>query len=136
MLTGQDRKGEKGRAEGFGGKVFNPENSDPRTQLLDTMLAIIGELGVSADQAAIACAGTHGAVPIIGSRFLAQLGSNLCALALAFSAEHLDRLDAVSAIDPFAPKKAHSAGVRRRTAREGGRLNAKPDAQHVKGRIR
>jgi aryl-alcohol dehydrogenase-like predicted oxidoreductase len=105
MLTGKYRKGEKGRAEGFGGKVFQPENSAQRTQILDTVLAIAGELGVSADQVAIAWAGTHGAVPVIGPRSLAQLSSNLGALALALSAEHLDRLDTVSAIDPLAAKR-------------------------------
>ena len=64
MLTGKYRKGEKGRAEGLGGKVFQPENSAQRTQILDTVLAIAGELGVGADQVAIAWAGTHGAVPM------------------------------------------------------------------------
>ena len=39
MLTGKYRKGEKGRSEGFGGKVFQPENSAQRTQILDTVLA-------------------------------------------------------------------------------------------------
>jgi aryl-alcohol dehydrogenase-like predicted oxidoreductase len=105
MLTGKYRKGEKGRAEGLSGKVFQPENSAQRTQILDTVLAIAGELGVNADQVAIGWAGTHGAVPMIGPRSLAQLGSNLGALALALSAEHLDRLDAVSAIDPSAAKR-------------------------------
>jgi aryl-alcohol dehydrogenase-like predicted oxidoreductase len=105
MLTGKYRKGEKGRAEGFGGKVFQPENTAQRTQILDTVLAIAGELGVSADQVAIRWAGTHGAVPMIGPRSPTQLESNLGALALELSAEHLDRLDAVSRIDPSAPKR-------------------------------
>lgn len=105
MLTGKYRKGEKGRAEGFGGKVFQPENSAQRTQILDRLLAIAGELGVSADQVAIAWAGTHGAVPIIGPRSLTQLSSNLGALALELGAEHLDGLDTVSSIDLLAPKR-------------------------------
>jgi aryl-alcohol dehydrogenase-like predicted oxidoreductase len=103
MLTGKYRQGEKGRAEGFGGKVFQPENSAQRTQILDTVLAIAGELDVSADQVAIAWAGTHGAVPMIGPRSLAQLTSNLGALALELSAEQLGRLDSVSSLDPSAP---------------------------------
>ena len=73
MLTGKYRQGEKGRAEGLGGRVFQPENSAQRTKILDTVLAIAGELGVSADQVAIAWAGTHGAVPMIGPRSLTQL---------------------------------------------------------------
>lgn len=63
MLTGKYRKGEKGRAEGFGGKVFQAENSEQRTQVLDTVIAIANELGVSPGQIAIAWSGTHGSCP-------------------------------------------------------------------------
>ena len=66
---------------------------------------IAGVLGASADQVAIAWAGTHGAVPMIGPRSLAQLTSNLGALALGLSAEQLGRLDAVSGIGPSAPAR-------------------------------
>ncbi|MFP2961121.1 aldo/keto reductase [Myxococcus sp. 1LA] len=105
MLTGKYRQGEKGRAEGLGGKVFQPENSEQRTQVLDTVLEIASELGVSADQVAIAWAGTHGAVPIIGPRKLSQLTSNLNALSLELTPDQLGRLDAVSAIDHAAPER-------------------------------
>lgn len=105
MLTGKYRQGEKGRAEGMGGKVFQPENSAQRTNILDTVLAIAGELGVTADQVAIAWAGTHGAVPMIGPRSLTQLTSNLRAVALELSSEQLSRLDSVSSLDPSAPAR-------------------------------
>src|SRR3546814_2847254 len=59
MLTGKYRKGEKGRAEGFGGNVFQAENSAQRTATLDTVIAVADELGVSPDQVAIAWAGTQ-----------------------------------------------------------------------------
>jgi aryl-alcohol dehydrogenase-like predicted oxidoreductase len=100
MLTGKYRQGQKGRAEGLGGRVFQPENSAQRTKILDTVLAIAAELGASADQVAIAWAGTHGAVPMIGPRSVAQLTSNIGALTLQLSAEQLERLDAVSSLDP------------------------------------
>lgn len=100
MLTGKYRQGEKGRAEGFGGRVFQPENSAQRTAVLDAVLAVAGELDVSPDQVAIAWAGTHGAVPIIGPRSLTQLSSNLGALTVELTADQLERLDAVSAIVP------------------------------------
>ncbi|RZT92198.1 aryl-alcohol dehydrogenase-like predicted oxidoreductase [Advenella incenata] len=96
MLTGKYRKGEAGRAEGFGGKVFQPENSAQRTQVLDTVIYIAKELGVTPGQVAIAWAGTHGAVPIVGPRSPAQLADNLGALSLTLSAQQLDRLDSVS----------------------------------------
>jgi len=98
MLTGKYRNGEKGRAEGFGGRVFQPENSEQRTRILDTVLALAAELDVSADQIAIAWAGAHGAVPLIGPRSLSQLTSNLGALSLELSAEHLNRLSEVSSL--------------------------------------
>lgn len=100
MLTGKYRQGEKGRAEGFGGRVFQAENSTQRTLILDTVLAIAAELGVSASQVAIAWAGTHGAVPIIGPRSQAQLKDNLAALSLSLSKEQIHRLDTVSSLNP------------------------------------
>jgi aryl-alcohol dehydrogenase-like predicted oxidoreductase len=102
MLTGKYRQGEQGRAEGFGGRVFQAENSSQRTQVLDTVLAIAGELDVSAGQVAIAWAGTHGAVPIIGPRSLTQLNDNLGALVVELSAEQIGRLDTVSSLVPSA----------------------------------
>lgn len=100
MLTAKYRHGEKGRAEGFGGRVFQPENSAQRTQILDTVIAVADELNVNAGQVAIAWAGTHGAVPIIGPRSLAQLTDNLGALSLELSAEQISRLDTVSSLVP------------------------------------
>lgn len=84
MLTGKYRQGQAGRAEGLGGKVFQPENSAQRTAVLDAVLAIAEELGASPDQVAIAWAASHGAVPMIGPRSLAQLTSNLGGLRLRF----------------------------------------------------
>ncbi|SNS01188.1 Predicted oxidoreductase [Methylobacillus rhizosphaerae] len=100
MLTGKYRRGEQGRAEGFGGRVFQPENSAQRTQILDTVITIAKELGVSASQVAIAWAGSHGAVPIIGPRSLEQLQDNLGAVVVDLSSEQISRLDAVSSLLP------------------------------------
>ncbi|MCZ7497334.1 aldo/keto reductase [Agrobacterium tumefaciens] len=105
MLTGKYRKGESGRAEGFGGRVFQPEDSPQRTATLDAVLAIASELGASADQVAIAWAGSHGAVPMIGPRSVEQLQSNLGAIDVALSSEQLERLDTVSSNDPAAGKR-------------------------------
>ncbi|MBV4531458.1 aldo/keto reductase [Pseudomonas sp. SWRI107] len=99
MLTGKYRNGEKGRAEGFGGKVFQAENSAQRTRILDTTLAIARELNVSAGQVAIKWACTHGAIPIIGPRSEQQLVDNLGALSVVLSPDQLDRLNSVSRLD-------------------------------------
>lgn len=109
MLTGKYRQGETGRAEGMGGRVFQPENSAQRTAILDTVLAIASELGASADQVAIAWAGTHGAVPMIGPRSLHQLSSNLGALKVELTTDQLARLDTASALDPASsPRTRHA----------------------------
>ncbi len=97
MLTGKYRQGEKGRAEGFGGRVFQAENSPQRTQVLDAVIEVAEQLGVTPGQVAIAWAGTHGAVPIIGPRSTSQLNDYLAAAAVTLSAEQLACLDAVSA---------------------------------------
>lgn len=118
MLTGKYRKGDKGRAEGFGGRVFQPENSAQRTSILDTVLAVAGECDASADQVAIAWASTHGGVPIIGPRSLGQLTSNLGALSLELSIEQISRLDAVSSLNPpAAARKLVSWGTDEKTSR-------------------
>lgn len=97
VLTGKYRKGETGRAEGFGGRVFQAENTPQRTATIDAVLEVANEINSSADRIAIAWAMTHGALPIIGPRSLDQLGSNLGAAALTLSPEQIARLDAASA---------------------------------------
>ena len=112
MLTGKYRKGEKGRAEGFGGKVFQAENSEQRTQVLDTVIAIANELGVSPGQIAIAWSGTHGSLPIIGPRSVEQLADNLAALSVELSAEQIHRLDTVSSLSASMPARTAAPWAR------------------------
>lgn len=100
MLTGKYRRGEKGRAEGFGGKVFQAENSPQRTAILDEVIAVAQEAGVTPSEIALAWVAAKGPFPIIGPRTLAQLENNLAALNVTLSSEQMARLDAVSAV-PF-----------------------------------
>lgn len=111
VLTGKYRKGETGRAEGFGGRVFQAENSALRSGTIDAVLAIADELETSADHVAIAWAATHGAVPMIGPRTLAQFHSNIGAAGLALSPEHLARLDEASRPDSAPATRAASPQV-------------------------
>ncbi|WAC70981.1 aldo/keto reductase [Roseateles sp. SL47] len=111
MLTGKYRQGEKGRAEGFGGRVFQAENSPQRTQVLDAVIEIAGQLGVTPGQVAIAWASTHGAVPIIGPRSISQLNDYLAAATITLSAEQLGRLDAVSALPSTPSSRPHGHPV-------------------------
>lgn len=98
MLTGKYRHGEKGRAEGFGGKVFQAENSTQRTLILDTLIAVANDIGVTPGEAAIAWVAAKGPLPVIGPRTLAQFEKNLASVNVALSAEQIARLDAVSAV--------------------------------------
>lgn len=103
MLTGKYRKGEKGRAEGFGGKVFQAENSARRTAILDAVIAVAAELGVTPGEIAIAWVAARGVLPIIGPRTVEQLAGNVAATNVHLSAEQITRLDAVSAPPPIFP---------------------------------
>ena len=121
MLTGKYRKGEKGRAEGFGGKVFQPENSPQRTAILDTLIAVAGAIGVTPAEVAIAWVSAKGSLPIIGPRTVAQLKNNLAAAKVALSPEQIARLDEVSAIPAIFPRTVlGEEGTRQRLA--GGKL--------------
>jgi aryl-alcohol dehydrogenase-like predicted oxidoreductase len=67
MLTGKYRRGAAGcRAEGLGGRVFQPENSPQRTAVLDTVIAVAEETAATPSQVAIAWVASKGPLPIIG----------------------------------------------------------------------
>jgi aryl-alcohol dehydrogenase-like predicted oxidoreductase len=103
MLTGKYRRGEAGRAEGLGGRVFRPENSPQRTTILDTVIAVAAETGASPGQVAIEWVAAKGPLPIIGPRTLEQLDDNLGAMQLQLTAEQVARLDEASAVPPVFP---------------------------------
>ena len=98
MLTGKYRLGEVGRKEGFGGRVFQPENSTQRTQILDAVIDLAEKLNATPSQIAVAWAGSHGAIPIIGPRSLMQLKDNLGAVNIELTNEQLNLLNSVSNI--------------------------------------
>jgi aryl-alcohol dehydrogenase-like predicted oxidoreductase len=103
MLTGKYRRGEQGREQGFGGKVFQPENTPQRTRILDTLIAVAEEAGVTPGEIAIAWVAAKGALPIIGPRTLAQLEHNLGAAHIRLAPDQVARLDAASAIPAIFP---------------------------------
>jgi aryl-alcohol dehydrogenase-like predicted oxidoreductase len=103
VLTGKYRRGEQGRKEGFGGRVFQPENSVQRTAILDAVIAVAQEIGATPGQVAIAWVAAKGSLPIIGPRTVGQLEDNLAALAVKLTPEQIGRLDEVSAVAPGFP---------------------------------
>ncbi|OZI58655.1 aldo/keto reductase [Bordetella genomosp. 1] len=112
LLTGKYRRGETGRAEALGGKVFQAENSAQRSAVVDTVLALAAETGASADQVALAWTLARGVIPLIGPRSMAQLQSNLGAAALTLDAAQRERLDAASAPAAVAEPPAQGAAAR------------------------
>lgn len=100
VLTGKYRAGksEVRRDEAWAGAGFQPENSPQRTAIIDTLIEIADEAGVTPGEIAIAWVANKGSLPIIGPRTLAQLESNLAAAKVRLSPGHVARLDAVSAI--------------------------------------
>ena len=103
VLTGKYRQGETGRREGFGGRVFQEENSPHRTAILDTLIVVAKDAGVTPAEIAIAWVAAKGSLPIIGPRTLAQLENNLAAAKATLSPEQIARLDEASAIAPVFP---------------------------------
>jgi aryl-alcohol dehydrogenase-like predicted oxidoreductase len=103
VLTGKYRQGETGRREGFGGRVFQEENSSHRAAILDTLIAVAKDAGVTPAEIAIAWVAAKGSLPIIGPRTLAQLENNLAAAKVTLSPAQIMRLDEASAIAPVFP---------------------------------
>ncbi|GJH01145.1 aldo/keto reductase [Paraburkholderia terrae] len=97
LLTGKYRQGETGRKQGLGA-VIHDESDARKTAIVDAVLAVAGELGVSPGQVAIAWVLAKGVLPIIGPRTAEQLADNLGALSVSLDPAHVARLDAASAI--------------------------------------
>jgi aryl-alcohol dehydrogenase-like predicted oxidoreductase len=97
LLTGKYRKGETGRQQGLG-VVIHGESDARKTTIVDTLIAIAEETGISAGQIAIAWVLHKGTLPIIGPRTPAQLSDNLGALDVKLTDEQVRRLDDASAI--------------------------------------
>lgn len=100
VLTGKYRQQNSGnrRDEAWGGAGFQPENTPQRSRIIDAVIGIAGQLGITPGEIAVAWVAAKGSLPIIGPRTLAQLDSNLAAANVSLSHEHVARLDQVSAI--------------------------------------
>ncbi len=102
VLTGKYRQGEQGRAQGLGILIRN-EKTARDTAVVDELLAVAGELGVTPTRVAIAwllhkaARSSTTLIPILGPRTLAQMEEPLKALEQPIPDEMLARLDAVSA---------------------------------------
>lgn len=100
VLTGKYREGsgDNRRDEAWAGAGFQPENSPQRTAIVDDLIAVANEIGVTPGEVAIAWVAAKGSLPIIGPRTFAQLETNLASAKVQLSPEQIARLDAVSAV--------------------------------------
>jgi len=98
MLTGKYRRGERGRATDPKVGVRH-EDTGQGAAVIDATLAVADEVGASPGQVAIAWALAKGVFPVVGPRTPAQLRDNLAATTLELGADHVRRLDEVSAVD-------------------------------------
>jgi aryl-alcohol dehydrogenase-like predicted oxidoreductase len=101
LLTGKYRNGEPGRLSARGDAV---EGTAQRTAVVDAVLEVADEIGVSAVQVSLAWLRRRAAlastalIPIVGPRTPGQLAEYLSARHLDLGDEHYERLDKVSAV--------------------------------------
>jgi aryl-alcohol dehydrogenase-like predicted oxidoreductase len=108
LLTGKYRRGETGRAQKLG-VVIHSESDARKTAVMDAVLAIAQESRLPPGQVALAWVLSKGILPIIGPRTPAQMADNLAAATVRLSEEHVQQLDAVSAIPMGFPHEVVAA---------------------------
>ncbi len=131
LLTGKYRTSSRGRLSDWEGRGIRTEDSEQRTDIVDTVLAVAEETGLTPAQVSMAWLRARAAdaptalIPIIGPRTADQLESYLSALRVTLDTDRLKRLDEVSAVPLGQPHElvAHSL----RTVR-GGRPVTRPGA--------
>ncbi|MGW6755861.1 aldo/keto reductase [Streptomyces sp. NPDC055006] len=116
LLTGKYRRSTEGRLTDLGA-VIHTESTDQKTAIIDAVLAIAEETGVTPAQVAVAWVRERAArsatslVPIIGPRNLTQLDSYLGALDVQLTPQQFARLTDVSAVPLGAPHEVIAASL-------------------------
>jgi aryl-alcohol dehydrogenase-like predicted oxidoreductase len=109
FLSGKYRKSEEGRINSVLARLVHTEKTARETAILDTVIAIGNESGVSPTEIAIAWLlhkarrSTTALIPILGSRTREQLEGTLGALDVKLSSDLIKRLDDASAISLGTP---------------------------------
>lgn len=108
LLTGKYRRTAKGWVS-FENRRHPREDSDRIAAIVDAVLAVAEETGLTPTRTALAWLRTRAArartacVPVIGPRSSAQLEDSLASLEVSLTEEQQDRLDAVSAVEAGSP---------------------------------
>ncbi|MFF8481345.1 aldo/keto reductase [Streptomyces antibioticus] len=129
LLTGKYRTSAEGRLSDLG-VVIHTENTSQKTAVVDTVLAVAEEAGVTPAEVAVAWVRERAArttatlVPIIGPRSLSQLDSYLGALDVRLTHEQYTRLDEVSAVPLGVPHEGIAGSLGRLQGGDTGRVIA------------
>ncbi|MET8405400.1 aldo/keto reductase [Streptomyces sp900116325] len=113
LLTGKYRRGTEGRLTDFK-TLIHTEDSEQKTAVVDTVLALAEETGATPAQVSVAWVNERAAraavsqIPIIGPRTPAQLDDYLGALDVTLTPEQYQRLDEVSAVALGVPHESNA----------------------------
>ncbi|WP_053119789.1 aldo/keto reductase [Pseudomonas sp. P1.31] len=124
FLTGKYRGNDDNNRAAKLGMLVHAEKSARETALLDALLAVASEIGVSPTHVAIAWLrekakrSTTALIPILGSRTREQLDATLGALAVQLSDEQLARLEGVSSVPAGVPFETITSSAPRYTGPE------------------
>ena len=131
LLTGKYRLSDEGRLKQLG-QVIHIERTPRDTAVVDAVLEIAQALGVEPLAVALAWVldrsrqSPVAMVPILGPRTYEQLRSNLEALNVRLSADHLKRLNDVSAIDRGVPHDTNAGTLRQMSGGIPERIDLPP----------
>jgi aryl-alcohol dehydrogenase-like predicted oxidoreductase len=116
LLTGKYRRGETGRLAARGADV---EGTTQQTAVVDAVLSVADEIGVSAVQVSLAWLRRRGALaqtallPIVGPRSADHLREYLQSLELELDGQHYRQLDEISAVRLGTPHEDVAAALSR-----------------------
>nr|WSZ13609.1 aldo/keto reductase [Streptomyces canus] len=129
LLTGKYRSGSAGRLSDWEGRGIRTEDSEQRTRVLDTVLDVAQETGLTPAQVSMTwlrARATHSPtalIPLIGPRSVDQLEGYLSTLDLTLDDALLARLDKVSAVPLGQPHELVAGALR---PAQGGRTVTRP----------
>jgi aryl-alcohol dehydrogenase-like predicted oxidoreductase len=139
LLTGKYRHSNEGRLERWGAGVHT-EDSERKTAILDTVLAVAEETGAGAAQVSVAWLRTRAAraapalIPIIGPRTTAQLSEYLGALEVSLAEDQWGRLEQASAVALGTPHETTAAALAASLGGDAQRVDRHPVPVSIWGR--
>lgn len=116
LLTGKYRQGSEGRLTDWK-RLVHTESTAQATAVVDAVISIAGQLGVTPAQIAVAWVNERSrrlatsSIPIVGPRNASQLDDYLAALDVVLTAEQYAQLTEVSAVPLGVPHEANAMSL-------------------------